>query len=100
MGPQVTYDPFTDQEKADGGGGLLVHHQAPLLRRDDVFMMFKTGTCTPAAPGNLATRWNSQVWNERRLSLTPPLAISRSGVVLTSNNGRLFAVGSGHQAGR
>jgi outer membrane protein assembly factor BamB len=68
---QLTYDPFTDQEKADGGGGLLVHYQAPLLRGDDVFMMSKTGTYTPATPDNLPTRWNSQIWNERRLTLTP-----------------------------
>lgn len=67
---QVTYDPFVDQEKADGGGSLLVHYQTPLLRGNDVFMMFKTGTYTPATGDNLATRWNSQVWNERRLELT------------------------------
>jgi outer membrane protein assembly factor BamB len=66
---QVTYDPFTDQEKADGGGSLLVHYQTPLTRGDSVFMMFKTGTYTPATGTNLATRWNSQVWNERRLHL-------------------------------
>jgi hypothetical protein len=65
----VTYDPFTAQEKTDGGGSLLVHYQTPLLRGDDVFMEFKTGTYTPANGTNDATRWNSQVWNERRLQL-------------------------------
>src|SRR5438034_3849724 len=47
---RMTYDPFVDQEKADGGGGLLVHYQAPILRDDDVFMVVKTGTYTPANP--------------------------------------------------
>jgi hypothetical protein len=66
---RVTYDPFVDQEKVDGGGGLLVHYQAPILRDDDVFMVAKTGTYTPATPTNRVTRWNSQVWNERRLRI-------------------------------
>jgi outer membrane protein assembly factor BamB len=66
---QVTYDPFVDQERVDGGGSILVHYQTPLLRGDDVFMEFKTGTYTPADGTNDATRWNSQVWNERRLQI-------------------------------
>lgn len=65
----VTYDPFVDQERADGGGSILVHYQTPLLQGDGVFMEFKTGTYTPADGTNDVTRWNSQVWNERRLEL-------------------------------
>src|SRR5215472_14936777 len=41
---QVTYDPFVDQERIDGGGSILVHYQTPLVRGDDVYMEFKTGT--------------------------------------------------------
>jgi len=63
----LPYDPFVGQELADGGGALNVHYQAPLLRGDDVFMMFKTGTYTPDDGLNTRTHWNSQVWNERRL---------------------------------
>jgi len=66
---QVQYDPFVDQERVDGGGSILVHYQTPLLRDDDVFMEFKTGTYTLADGTNDATRWNSQVWNERRLQI-------------------------------
>lgn len=66
---QTTYDPFTAAEKVDGGGSLLVHYQTPLTRGSDVFMEFKTGTYTPANGSNDVTRWNSQIWNERRLTL-------------------------------
>jgi hypothetical protein len=65
----VTYDPFVDQERTDGGGSILVHYQTPLLQGDGVFMEFKTGTYTPADGTNDVTRWNSQIWNERRLQL-------------------------------
>src|SRR2546430_9015700 len=65
----TTYDPFVAAEKVDGGGSLLVHYQAPLLDGNDAYMMFKTGTYTPAGSTNLDTSWNSQVWNERRLRL-------------------------------
>ncbi|HYW28118.1 MAG TPA: hypothetical protein VE953_28355 [Terriglobales bacterium] len=65
----VMYDPFVDQERVDGGGSILVHYQTPLLEGDRVFMEFKTGTYTPANGTNDVTRWNSQVWNERRLEL-------------------------------
>jgi hypothetical protein len=65
----VTYDPFVDQERVDGGGSILVHYQTPLLQAGGVFMEFKTGTYTPANGTNDVTRWNSQVWNERRLQL-------------------------------
>jgi hypothetical protein len=65
----VTYDPFVTQERVDGGGSILVHYQTPLLVGDAVYMEFKTGTYTPADGSNDVTRWNSQVWNERRLEL-------------------------------
>jgi outer membrane protein assembly factor BamB len=65
----VAYDPFVDQERVDGGGSILVHYQTPLLVGDAVFMEFKTGTYTPANGSNDVTRWNSQIWNERRLQL-------------------------------
>jgi hypothetical protein len=65
----VTYDPFVDPERTDGGGSILVHYQTPLLQGDGVFMEFKTGTYTPADGTNDVTRWNSQIWNERRLQL-------------------------------
>jgi hypothetical protein len=65
----VTYDPFVDQERVDGGGSILVHYQTPLLVGDGVYTEFKTGTYTPANGSNDVTRWNSQVWNERRLRL-------------------------------
>lgn len=65
----VTYDPFVDQERTDGGGSILVHYQTPLLVGNAVYMEFKTGTYTPADGTNDVTRWNSQIWNERRLQL-------------------------------
>jgi hypothetical protein len=74
---QTTYDPFVDQEKADGGGSILVHYQTPLTHDHDVFMEFKTGTYTPATSTNLATRWNSQIWNERRLRLQDGQLVQR-----------------------
>jgi hypothetical protein len=74
---QLTYDPFVDQEKADGGGSILVHYQTPLLRGSGVFMEFKTGAYTPANGTNDATRWNSQIWNERRLQLQSGQLVQR-----------------------
>jgi outer membrane protein assembly factor BamB len=63
------YDPFTSQEQADFGGDLSVHYQVPLVRGNDVWLEAKSGTYTPPAPdgSNFATRWNTQIWNERRL---------------------------------
>lgn len=58
----VVYDPFTSQEEAATGGDLLVHYQVPLVEGNSVYMEFKTGSFT----GN--NSWNSQIWNERRLS--------------------------------
>jgi hypothetical protein len=74
---QTTYDPFVDQERVDGGGSILVHYQTPMLSDGDVFMEFKTGTYTPANGSNDATRWNSQVWNERRLHLVNGQLVQR-----------------------
>lgn len=65
----MVYDPFVAQEQADKGGDLLAHYQVPLQRDHDVFMEFKTGTYTPisADGSNVATHWNTQIWNERAL---------------------------------
>jgi outer membrane protein assembly factor BamB len=73
----LAYDPFVGQELAEGGGALNVHYQAPLLRGDDVFMMFKTGAYTPDDGVNTATHWNSQVWNERRLRVEDGRLVQR-----------------------
>ena len=63
------YDPFASQEQADFGGDLSVHYQVPLVRGEDVWLEAESGTYTPLAPdgSNFATRWNTQIWNERRL---------------------------------
>jgi hypothetical protein len=74
---QAAYDPFVDQERVDGGGSILVHYQTPLLRGHDVYMEFKSGTYTPANGTNDASRWNSQVWNERRLELEDGSLVQR-----------------------
>jgi len=59
----IVYDPFTQAEEAAEGGELLVHYQVPLIDGDNnVYMEFKSGTFT----GH--NTWNSQVWNEKRLS--------------------------------
>jgi outer membrane protein assembly factor BamB len=65
----TVYDPFVPQEQADKGGDLNVHYQVPLQRGNDTFMEFKTGTYTPVSPdgSNIATHWNTQIWNERAL---------------------------------
>jgi len=47
----AVYDPFVAQEVADGGrGGLLVHYPMPLTRRDQLFMLRKSGTYVPCDP--------------------------------------------------
>jgi outer membrane protein assembly factor BamB len=74
---QTTYDPFVDQERVDGGGSILVHYQTPLVSGDGVFMEFKTGVYTPANGTNDATRWNSQIWNERRLEFEQGALVQR-----------------------
>src|ERR1039458_3404966 len=38
------FDPFTSQEMAESGGGLLMHYQVPLVNGNNIYMMFKTGT--------------------------------------------------------
>lgn len=72
---QLTFDPFTDEEKADGEifygePALLTHYQVPLLVGNDVYMEFKTGHYTSCAedPMNCGPYgWNSQVWTEKKL---------------------------------
>src|SRR5262245_6073292 len=70
----IVYDPFSAQEQAESGGNLLAHFQAPLVDRNDVFMMFKTGryvSCNPVGSGSPApcgsAAWDQQVWNVKRL---------------------------------
>src|SRR5215207_8505201 len=57
----LIYDPFVEQEKADGGS-LPVHYQAALVDGNDVYMTAKTGQYT--GPGS----WETQIWNERKFS--------------------------------
>src|SRR5262249_42799180 len=69
---EKVYDPFVPQEQADQGGDLLAHYQATILHQQDAYMMFKSGTYTPAqfdADGNQlnVNQWDSQIWNEKRL---------------------------------
>jgi hypothetical protein len=71
----VVYDSFSEKEQAESNGRLLTHFQAPLVDRNDVFMMFKTGTyvsCNPPGSGSPApcgpSAWSQQVWNVVRLS--------------------------------
>jgi outer membrane protein assembly factor BamB len=75
----LVVDPFVAQEKADFGGELLAHYQVPLTRGDDVWIEAKSGIYTPLAPdfSNFATHWNSQVWNERRLSVEDGRLVQR-----------------------
>ena len=72
-------DPFVAQEKADTGEDLLVHYQVPLSRGRDLWVEVKSGTYTPLAPdrSNVATAWNSQVWNERRLRFAHGRAVAK-----------------------
>src|SRR5262245_38827677 len=70
----IVYDPFSAQEQAEANGRLLTHYQAPLVDRNDVFMMFKTGryvSCNPPGSGSPApcgpAAWNEQVWNVKKL---------------------------------
>jgi hypothetical protein len=73
------YDPFTAAEERDSGGSLLAHYQVPLIEGNDVFMEFKTGRfieCNPPGSGTPPpgetdcgqSAWNSQIWNQKRLS--------------------------------
>ncbi len=70
----LVYDPLVSAEQADSNGELLVHYQAPLIGRNDVFMEFKGGTwvaCNPPSSGTPfpcgSDAWNAQTWNEKRL---------------------------------
>ncbi|HEX6098374.1 MAG TPA: hypothetical protein VF432_18790 [Thermoanaerobaculia bacterium] len=58
----IVVDPFADNERAEAGGSLLVHYQAPLSDRGDVFMEVKSGTYTGFRT------WETQVWNIRKFT--------------------------------
>src|SRR5271154_2561879 len=72
----ITYDPFIAQEKAELGGELVVHEQAPIVDGNDVYMIIKTGMYTSCNPPGSWTSgaacgpnaWNTMIWNERRFS--------------------------------
>ena len=68
----ITFDPFVNQEKAEGLGELFIHYQVPLVDRNHVFLEFKTGTyvsCDPPGSGQPYPcgfdAWNKEIWNER-----------------------------------
>jgi len=68
----ITFDPFVMQEQAETFGELLVHYQAPLVDRSNVFLEFKTGTyvsCQPPGSGHPypcgPDDWGAEIWNER-----------------------------------
>ena len=68
----IVYDPFVAQEKAESGGDLLAHYQAPLVDGPLVFMEAKTGTyvsCNPPGSGQPypcgPNSWNKEIWNEQ-----------------------------------
>jgi hypothetical protein len=68
------FDPFTSQEMAESGGGLLMHYQVPLVNGNDVYMMFKTGTYVPCNPPGSGkpfpcgpNDWDTEIWNETDL---------------------------------
>src|SRR5262249_32289526 len=69
----IVYDPFVPLEMDDAGGALLVHYPAPIVDRDDVFMLFKAGTYVvcKGSQGNFpcgSAAWNQQVWQQKRLT--------------------------------
>jgi|CZKH01.1.fsa_nt_gi hypothetical protein len=68
------FDPFTSQEMAESGGGLLMHYQVPLVNGNNIYMMFKTGTYVPCNPPGSGqpfpcgpNDWNTEIWNETDL---------------------------------
>ena len=67
----IVYDPHAAASAADQGGDLLVHYQTPLTDGEDVFMEFKTGTFTTLQ------HWETQIWNQKRLSRARPPLTSR-----------------------
>ena len=72
----IVYDPFQNQEIAEGGGELFVHYQVPLTDNDgNFFMMHKAGTftsCDPPGSGEPApcgldpANVAKEVWTEKR----------------------------------
>jgi outer membrane protein assembly factor BamB len=67
----VTYDQLAATEVADEGV-LFQHYQAPLLRGDDVWMEFRTGTFTLGPSGQ-----DTQVFEERRLQMEDGRLVER-----------------------
>jgi outer membrane protein assembly factor BamB len=68
----ITFDPFTTQEKAESFGELLIHYQVPLIDGKRVLLEVKTGkyvSCDPPGSGVPfpcgPDAWNQQIWNER-----------------------------------
>ena len=68
------FDPFTSQEMAESGGGLLMHYQVPLVNGNNIYMLFKAGTYVPCVPPGSGqpfpcgpNDWNTEVWNETDL---------------------------------
>jgi hypothetical protein len=68
------FDPFTSQEIAESGGGLLMHYQVPLVNGNNVYMMFKTGSYVPCNPPGSGqpfpcgpNAWNTEIWSETDL---------------------------------
>jgi hypothetical protein len=58
---EIVLDPFANQEKAEAGGPLLVHYQAPLVDGNDVILVVKSGTYTGR------TTRETQIWNVRNM---------------------------------
>lgn len=52
---QVRMDPFTEAERSEQGGDLLIHYAVPILDGDDVFLEVKGGTHS--------SDWSTQSWS-------------------------------------
>lgn len=72
----IVYDPFIAQEQTEGFGALSIHYQAPLVDKQRVYMVFKTGAYISCpTQGSWAfygdacgpNTWNQEIWNERAL---------------------------------
>src|SRR5689334_11991710 len=47
----VALDPFVKLEQAENGGDLVVHYPSPLVDRQDVFLLLKTGNYVACGKG-------------------------------------------------
>src|SRR5438093_1407116 len=65
----VRFDPFVDDVRRDYFGVLPVRYSAPLIDRDDVFMMFKTGTYVSCRSGIAPCGEQLMKWEVERLRL-------------------------------